>query len=281
MTVQSQQQIMDLSCLPPAARLSINHCNLPAQILGSLTFQAHPVPLLLDGVLELHKKLFKQLDVLESAAHRASLFRDYMSVYFQLEKLQQAPDKSGAADYRRAKADYLCMLRGWLFDADSREGAILKGWVESRFGLIPRWHKGAIEHTDDEQYQLYLHEKSTGLYNTNALEAQLDLLFSYCQYELQYRQAPVQQHLTLYRGISNATARQLKQQQNIILFNNLNSFSSTRERADEFGDVTIEVQVPLSKIFFYSGLLPGVLHGEDENIVIGGLYQVSLCNPLG
>ena len=35
----------------------------------------------------------------------------------------------------------------------------------------------------------------------------------------------------------------------VILFNNLNSFTCSRERACEFGDYIVTVDVPLSKIF--------------------------------
>jgi NAD+--dinitrogen-reductase ADP-D-ribosyltransferase len=48
--------------LPGSARLPINRCNLPASILGSLSYQRHPVPLKLDGVEELHRSLFAALD---------------------------------------------------------------------------------------------------------------------------------------------------------------------------------------------------------------------------
>jgi len=60
----------------------------------------------------------------------------------------------------------------------------------------------------------------------------------------------------------------------IILLNNLSSFSIHRERAEEFGDHLLRVQVPISKVFFYNRMLPGMLKGEDEYVVIGGVYEV-------
>ncbi len=36
-------------------------------------------------------------------------------------------------------------------------------------------------------------------------------------------------------------------------------------------------RVPLSKVFCYTRLLPGMLQGEDEYTVIGGLYEVSIA----
>jgi len=64
--------------------------------------------------------------------------------------------------------------------------------------------------------------------------------------------------------------------QHVVLLNNLNSFTCSRERACEFGDYTLEVNIPLTKIFFQCGLLPGVLQGEDEFLVIGGVVDVNL-----
>ena len=61
-----------------------------------------------------------------------------------------------------------------------------------------------------------------------------------------------------------------------MLLNNLNSFTLNRERADEFGDYILEVQVPLPKVFFYNRLLPGMLKGEDELVVVGGVYEVRI-----
>jgi NAD+--dinitrogen-reductase ADP-D-ribosyltransferase len=55
----------------------------------------------------------------------------------------------------------------------------------------------------------------------------------------------------------------------VVLLNNLSSFSVRRERAEEFGDHLLRVQVPLSKVFFYNRMLPGMLKGEDEYVVIG------------
>ncbi len=61
-----------------------------------------------------------------------------------------------------------------------------------------------------------------------------------------------------------------------VLLNNLMSFSSSRERADEFGDYILEAAVPLPKIFFFNQLLPGMLKGEAEFVVIGGVYEVDI-----
>ena len=58
-----------------------------------------------------------------------------------------------------------------------------------------------------------------------------------------------------------------------VLFNNLNSFTSSRERADEFGDYILIAEVPLPKVFFFNRLLPWMLKGEDEFVVTGGCMR--------
>lgn len=265
--------------LPANARSSINHCNLPPVILGSLTFQHHPAPLSLDGVTELHDALFRNLEQIDDAAQRAENFQDYMRSGFLLDHPEEAglPDRPGKKSRRRA--DYLRILRGWLFDPDSKEAAVLKGWVESRFGLLPRNHQGPVGDINSLPYQAYLAARTRGLYNTNALESQLDLLYTYCQYEV-YRQFPGQTHLTLYRGINRINEHEVLHQparhNYILVLNNINSFTGNRERADEFGDYILEAKVPLSKLVYLPGLLPGRLSGEDEYLVIGGVYEVTL-----
>ncbi|MCC7219539.1 MAG: NAD(+)--dinitrogen-reductase ADP-D-ribosyltransferase, partial [Candidatus Contendobacter sp.] len=100
---------------------------------------------------------------------------------------------------------------------------------------------------------------------------------TYCQYEL-HRSQPDALHLSLYRGFNQFSDDQmlvkLDRRRLIVLLNNLSSFSVNRERAEEFGDHLLRVQVPISKIFFYNRALPGMLKGEDEYVVIGGIYEV-------
>jgi NAD+--dinitrogen-reductase ADP-D-ribosyltransferase len=261
--------------LPRDARLPISRCNLPPQILGSLTFQRHPTELTIDGVATLHRKLFERLDRCSEHDERADIFMDYMVVHFRLHQ----PEDAGLDETdKRGKADYLRLLRGWLFDADSREAAVLKGWVESRFGLVPRYHRGPLVDQESTAYQGWLAARAEGLYATNALEAQLDLLYSYCQYELA-RQGLSDKRLTLYRGINQLQSFEVLQQMDkhraTLLLNNLNSFSKSRERAEEFGDMILQTEVPPQKVLFYSTLLPNRNIGEEEYLVIGGVYDVS------
>ena len=55
-----------------------------------------------------------------------------------------------------------------------------------------------------------------------------------------------------------------------------NCFTSSRERADEFGGYILIAEVPLPKILFFNRLLPGMLKGEDEFVASGGMYEVSI-----
>jgi NAD+--dinitrogen-reductase ADP-D-ribosyltransferase len=266
--------------LPGKVFQSLNHCNLPARVIGSLQFQHHPQSLIIDGVHELHQSLFDSLDQLSSPQQRAQKFIDYMNVHFRLYQLEDAGLEKNKPN-KRTKADYLHMLRGWLFDPNSREGAVLKSWVESRFGLLTRYHKGPLN--NQTGHLIYREACSQGLYGTNALEAQIDLLYSYCQYELS-RQLDNDQQLSLFRGFNHLETYDVLQQQDtkhaIVLLNNLNSFSSEKERADEFGDLIMKCQIPWQKILFYSNLLPGLLAGESEYLVIGGVYEVFITREV-
>ncbi len=265
--------------LPRDVRLPINRCNLPATILGGLTFQDSPVALVLDGVAQFHQGFFSLLNDIDDAIERAQAFSLHMNASFYLDQPEQA-GYSPVAKNDRHKVDYLRMLRGWGFDANGKEGAALKGWVESRFGLLPRHHAGPIRDFSGTAYRRYLEMRAAALYGTNAVEAQFDLLYSYCQYEFAKQHSDTV-HLVLYRGVNRIddyeTLATLDSKRRVVLFNNLSSFTANRERADEFGDYLLTARVPLAKIFFHTRLLPGMLQGEDEYTVIGGLYEVSIA----
>ncbi len=193
---------MIIPSLPSSAFLGLNRCNLPARIIGSATYQQFPMPLKLDGVHELHHRLFRGLRNFSKTKHRAAYFKDYMTVHFCLELLEEMglnPHKK-----QRSNANYLQIIQGWGFNSNKREGAGLKGWVESRFGLLPRYHRGKIRSVNEPAYHDYLVQRAAALYETNALEQQLDVLYTYAQYELIYLQ---QEYIDLYRGINNFLCR--------------------------------------------------------------------------
>ncbi|HLO24476.1 MAG TPA: NAD(+)--dinitrogen-reductase ADP-D-ribosyltransferase [Geobacteraceae bacterium] len=254
---------------------SFNHCNLPPWVLASRHFNDNPQPVEIQGVRAANRFLFRKLDTITDAEERALVFNDYMSVKFQLHHWQdQATDKAR----KSLKNSYLRYLRGWMMDSNSVEGAVLKGWVESRTGIPPRYHKARISDIHSEEYMVYAIDRTKGSERTNAINSQLDILYEYCQYELA-RKFPERRSVTLYRGTFDASEHELLERidkrQQIVRLNNLISCTADEERAWEFGFTVWEMEAPLAKVFFYSDLLPNsIMKGEGEYIVIGGEYRV-------
>lgn len=259
-----------LLTLPAFAAAPINRCNLPAVILGGLTYQHCPTALHIDMVQEFHARLFTQLDGLDTPSERAQHFRQYMNSAFLLSDSEQVGFSHQNSGIRRDKADYLRLIRGWMFDANSIEAAVIKRWVESRFGLLTLNHKGVIYGVSSDEYQRYLQDYVRGLYNSNALESQLDLLYTYCQYEL-IRQMPKTTHLALFRGVNGLPKSNSCCQ---LLLNNINSCSDARDQASIFGDHVFSANIPTTKILYFPDLLPNLLRGEREFLVIGGMVDV-------
>lgn len=200
-----------------------------------------------------------------------------MDVRFQLHQWQRESSRSSR---KSLKNSYLRFLRGWLFDSNSLEGAVLKGWVESRFGLVPTFHRTPIAGADSEAYHRYLIERMNGSARTSAIFSQLDLLYEFTQYELGRRLAG-QTHLSLFRGVydleQHAIVERSGKNRYLIRLNSLNSFTADFEKAWEFGSRVLKASVPLTKIVFLCGLLPRALfRGEDEYLVIGGEYRVEV-----
>ena len=253
---------------------AFNLCNLPPWVIASRHFNDHPQQLAVQGVLEANRFLFERLDRLEKRDERGQMFSDYLSVKFQLHHQEHQTERARKA----LRNSYLRFLKGWMMDSNSVEGAVLKGWVESRIGIAPTFHNGRISGTDSEAYYGYVMDRTRGSKRTNAINAQLDLLYEYCQYELQRGNGGLAT-LTLFRGTNGATEEQVLEQVSkrelVVRLNNLVSFTDEEERAWEFGSIVWKVQVPLSKIFFFDDLLPtSLLKGEGEYLVIGGDYLV-------
>ncbi|MCX7946650.1 MAG: NAD(+)--dinitrogen-reductase ADP-D-ribosyltransferase [Hydrogenophilus sp.] len=264
--------------LPRSAYLPINRCNLPAAAVGSVTFQRHPLRLEIDGVRTLHARLFYALAEEPSFTARQRLFLSHMRAFFSLD----SPETAGfttSCRLDRSRAHFLRLLRGWGFDSNGVEGAVLKGWVESRFGLLPRYHGGPIRSGEDDSYRRYELMRAVGLYGANSLEAQLDLLYTFCQDELG-RQRPGVHHLRLFRGSHMGAEEEVlaapSRGRRVLLLNNLVSFTAEEERAGEFGPVVFAAEVPVAKIVCFQGLVPGLPQGEAEYLVIGGVYEVEL-----
>ncbi len=255
----------------------INLCSLPPWAIASRHFNRHPHPLEIQGVRMANRLLFERLDALGEPRRRAEVFHDYMDVTFQLHHWEREATAKGR---KSLKNSYLRFLRGWMFDSSGREGAVLKGWAESRLGLPPTFHREPIVDANSRAYYAYMVDRMQGAARTNAINSQLDVLFTFVQYELD-RIFPQVTHLTLYRGVYDfieyPIAERLEKNRFLVRMNNLNSFTTNFERAWEFGSKVLKAEVPLAKVFYMHGILPSsLLKGEEEVIVFGGEYEVEV-----
>ena len=252
-----------------------NLVGVPTGLLASTSFNDFPISLSISGTRESHRSLFERLDKLTDAAEAGRIFQDYMAIVFGLD---HEPEKN---ERRRFRASYLRLLKDWGFDSNSAAGAVLKGWVESRFGLFPTFHKAPIRRFNSPAWIHYMEEKMSSRFNNNAIHMQFDILYEFCQSMLVRFHATGKKHMLLYRGTNDLREQQLIQQLDprnaIVRLNNLVSFTSQREIADEFGDTIIEAEVPVTKVLFFNDLLVGhPLRGEAECLVIGGDYKVKM-----
>jgi NAD+---dinitrogen-reductase ADP-D-ribosyltransferase len=278
--------------LDPRQWYSSNFVGIPARTLASVEFNENPVDLALGSVQETHGGLFRVLDQTKSLSDAQLAFTRYMKLTFALEKPQDMISGSEARVYR---SSYMKLLSGWGFDSNGPAGAVLKGWVESRFGVGPTYHVGPLGVFPSAVWMRYLEEKLGSRYHNNCIYMQLDLLFEFSQYSLK-RFGPgaayprgggaecyaYGRHLLLYRGTDGAEAPLglpgRPKGPAVLRLNNLVSFSVSRERAEEFGGAVLAVRVPTTKVLFFPGLLPSrVLSGEDEVIAVGGDFSVELC----
>ncbi|MGK2907285.1 MAG: NAD(+)--dinitrogen-reductase ADP-D-ribosyltransferase [Desulfuromonadales bacterium] len=256
---------------------SMNRCNLPPWAIASRYYNRHPKVLEIQGVRHNGRPLFEKLDLQDDPEVRGTLFHDFMDVRYQLHQWQREKSQNSR---NSLKNSYLRFLRGWLFDSNSIEGAVLKGWVESRLGLVPTFHREAIGDIHSEAYFRYTVDCMRGSERTSAIFPQLDLLYEFVQYELA-RRFPDKTHLRLYRGIYDFAEHQiierLEHNRYLLRLNNLNSFTHDFEKAWEFGSRVLHTEVPLTKVFFMSGILPrSLFKGEGEVLVIGGEFEVKV-----
>lgn len=253
----------------PVAGHSSNLVGVPTGLLSSASFNEFPIPLCIRGTREAHALLFDSLRIAETPEQARRIFLEYMNSSFSHER------KLGKA--RRFHASYLQILADWGFDSNGQAGAVLKGWVESRFGLFPTFHKEPLRRFNSPAWIAYLEEKMSSRYNNNEILIQFDLLYEFCQWALLRFFATGKKHLRLYRGANDLTGLVQDSRTAMVRLNNLSSFTSTRSIADEFGDTIIEVEVPIVKVLFFNELLkPHALQGESEYLVIGGDYRVNL-----
>lgn len=258
---------------PAAPSTSFNRCNLPPWVIASREYQENPKLLEIDGARATDRRLFAQLATTLGAEQRGQIFHDYLSVKFRLHEWDQH-QASARASLRHS---YIRFLANWGVDSNGHAGAVLKAWVESRFGLRATYHRGLLS-SDETARDHYAADRMKGTAQTMGVAMQLDLLYTFCQDELR-RRHPTRTHLALYRGTHDPEEYAIHDDPSadstLVRLNNLSSFTCDREVAWEFGSSVWEVQVPLPKIVFFSGLLPRhLLEGESEYLVLGGEYRV-------
>jgi NAD+--dinitrogen-reductase ADP-D-ribosyltransferase len=255
---------------------SFNRCNLPPWAIASRHFDEDPRPIELQGVRGENRFLFEVLDRIVDPDERALRFDDWMNVRFQLHQWRE---QATAGARRSLRNGYLRFLRGWGMDASSVEGAVLKGWVESRIGIPPTFHREPLRERDGPAWARYVADRTRGHAWTSAIDAQLDLVYTFTQYELA-RRHPGERWLTLWRGQNDLAAHdvveRLGRREWVLRMNNLCSFTDDRERAWEFGDVVLEARVAIPRIFSAGHLFPrAILKGERELLVLGGELRVT------
>lgn len=256
-------------------RTSFNRCNLPPWVIASCEFNDDPQPIEVQGVRRANRFLFDALDREEDPEERARRFDDWITVRFQLHQWEAQPTEPARRSIRNS---YLRFLRGWGVDASSVEGAVLKAWVESRMGLAPTFHGGRIEGDRGEAAARYARDRMAGSARTNAIHDQLDLVYTYAQYELA-RRRPADRWVTLWRGVNDASEhevlRETGRREAIVRLNSLCSFTDDPERAWEFGSTVWEARIALPRVFLAPGVFPrSILKGEREWIVLGGETRV-------
>ena len=253
---------------------SLNRCNLSPWIIGSEEFQARPLSVEIDGVRATNSGLFRCLESIADAEARSQFFHDYLCAKFSLDEKIVRQGKTHSV------YSYIHLLRAWGADSNGPAGAVLKSWVESRFGLLATFHKGRLA-DDRAAREAFMLDRTRGAAKSIGVLMQLDLLYTFCQDELR-RRFPDEKWKTLYRGTHDSEEYTVKNETGakraaLVQLNNLSSFTSDPEVAWEFGSSAWEVEVPLAKIVFFSGLLPkSLLGGESEHLVLGGYYNVRI-----
>ncbi|MBI1206978.1 MAG: NAD(+)--dinitrogen-reductase ADP-D-ribosyltransferase [Azospirillum sp.] len=262
-----------------------NLVRVPVSRLSSVQFNDAPEPLHIAGTLSHFTELFRELDGTDNPEAAAERLQATMSATFGLN-----PDfsgRQGADGKRRFNPSYLRLLKGWMFDANGAEGAVLKGWAESRFGLFPTFHKAPIRGFGGEAWTAYAEQKVSSRFHSPMINLQLDLLYEFCQWWLGHRWADRAKlgdgrHVTLYRGVNDFTEHPILERPDkkcaVIRLNSLVSFTNERDIAGQFGDYILEARVPLVKLLFFRELLPRYpFAGEGEFLVIGGDYRVTVA----
>ena len=251
-----------------------NLVGMPSGFIAGTDFNAANLPLHIAGVREMNGPLFRMLEETADEVEAGEAFGAYMATMFGLVARPPAP-AAEAGTRRHYRTSYLRLLRGWAYDSNSPEGAVLKGWVESRFGLFPTYHREPLWRFDGQAWGRYVAEKMGSKFHNNAI---FSLLYEYAQWALR-RGTAERKPLTLFRGVNDfdehPIVERLDKRWVVLRLNNLVSFTSERAIASCFGDCILQTEVPLAKVLFVQTLLPRhPLKGEDEVLAIGGDYLV-------
>ncbi len=258
---------------------STNLIGLSSYFLASEHFNQHPQAVHIAGTRETASGLFDLLNQQNTRAECGRIFQDYMCVVFGFESEQRI--KQDRYGRRRYRSSYLRLIQDWGMDSNNAQGAVFKGWVESRFGLFPTYHKQPIDNFSGQAWMHYIEEKMNSRYHNNCIYMQLDLLYEYCQWFIKRFAIPASGHKTLFRGVNCLDGHTILDSKNTphktLRFNNIVSFTDRRSIASEFGAYILEVSIPVVKLVFFNELLPNhALHGEAEYLVIGGSYSVKV-----
>lgn len=258
---------------------STNLIGVATECIASHLFNDYPKSLHIAGTREAAHGLFDKLSEQATLAQCGEVFQDYMCVVFGFEAEQRLRDD--AQGRRRYRNSYLRLIQDWGLDSNNAQGAVLKGWVESRFGLFPNYHKTRITSFMSPDWLAYVEEKMNSRYHNNCIFMQLDLLYEFCQWAIARFRVPAASHKTLYRGVNDLGEWVIgdgDDHMKIVRFNSISSFTDTPSIASEFGGYILQVEVPVVKLVFFSELLPHhALHGEAEYLVIGGDYRVKVA----
>ncbi len=112
---------------------SSNLVGLPTDFLASCDFNDQPMPVHISGAREMNDNLFKMLQLASDLQEAGEAFNSYMYAMFGLDPQQR--DEKNRGQTRRYRSSFLQLIKGWGIDSNGPEGAVLKGWVESRFGI--------------------------------------------------------------------------------------------------------------------------------------------------
>lgn len=258
---------------------STNLVGLSTAFLADVAFNARPVATHISGVREMNGGLFEMLGLAADLSEAGEAFAAYMMAMFGIDLEQREP--GSASGKRRYRSSYLRLIKGWGYDSNGPEGAVLKGWVESRFGIFPTFHRDRLVRQAPAAWATYVAEKMSSRFHNNSIMAQLDLLYEFCQWALVQFASPSETHLTLYRGVNDFNEHPIKERIDrrrvVMRLNSLSSFTAERDIADCFGDVILTARVPREKILFFNTLMTShPLKGEGEYLVIGGDYELGV-----